>query len=50
MIRWGGEIIMATLIIHDHLKEIVTAGEIVIGCDPTAVEGIKLNERMTSRL
>jgi|HubBroStandDraft_6_1064221.scaffolds.fasta_scaffold134453_3 deoxycytidine triphosphate deaminase len=45
----GGEIIMAALITHDHLKEIVTAGQIVIGGDPTAVEGIKYDFRLGSK-
>jgi dCTP deaminase len=45
----GDEIIMATLITHDHLKEIVSAGQIVIGGDPTAVEGIKYDFRLGSK-
>ena len=32
---------MASLVTHEHLKEIITAGEIVVGGDPAAVEGIK---------
>ena len=33
--------IMASLVTHDHLKDIIRAGQIVIDGDPNAVEGIK---------
>ena len=40
---------MASLITHDHLKTLVKAGQVVIGGDPTAVEGIKYDFRFGSK-
>src|ERR1700724_1939264 len=44
-----GQELMASLITHDHLKEIIRAGQIVIGGDPDAVEGIKYDFRFGSK-
>jgi hypothetical protein len=44
-----GNSIMAALITHGHLKEIITTGQIVIGGDPDSVEGIKYDFRLGSK-
>jgi deoxycytidine triphosphate deaminase len=40
---------MASLVTHDQLREIIKAGQIVVGGDPTAVEGIKYDFRFGSK-
>lgn len=37
----GDKAIMASLVTHDRLKELIRAGQIIIDGDPNAVEGIK---------
>ena len=48
-IRAGGYADMASLVTHDQLKKLVRDGEIVIGGDPEAVEGIKYDFRLGNR-
>jgi dCTP deaminase len=45
----GDEKIMAELVTHDHLKEIIRGGQIIVGGDPAAVEGIKYDFRLGSK-
>jgi deoxycytidine triphosphate deaminase len=45
----AGDEIMASLVTHDRLKEIISAEQIVIGGDPAAVEGIKYDFRFGSK-
>jgi deoxycytidine triphosphate deaminase len=41
--------IMASLVTHDRLKELINAGQIIIDGDPAAVEGIKYDFRFGSK-
>lgn len=44
-----GKTIMAALITHDHLKKIITTGQIIIGGDLESVEGFKYDFRLGSK-
>jgi dCTP deaminase len=44
-----GEKIVASLVTHDRLKEMIGAGQIIVGGDPNAVEGIKYDFRLGSK-
>jgi deoxycytidine triphosphate deaminase len=45
----GGNKIMASLVTHDHLRDVIKSGQMVIGGDPDAVEGIKYDFRFGSK-
>jgi deoxycytidine triphosphate deaminase len=40
---------MAAIVTQDHLKDLITAGDIIIGGDPDGVEGIKYDFRFGSK-
>jgi deoxycytidine triphosphate deaminase len=45
----GERAAMASLITHEHLKALVREGQVVVGGDPDAVEGIKYDFRLGNR-